>query len=304
MSVRGTVASAPGSLCKWPSHSFPMCAPTVEPQRSSRVYGVAIILQTWSVGCGPRRAGECLVEPPGRIQARDPIGDLIQPGEILTRDRVLRAALTMIDADGVDALSMRKLGHALGRDPMGVYRHTKSKAALLDAVAELVLEGLQVPASSGADWESAIRAAAHSFRATALAHPRMILLLIERPMTIPPGWLRPSGLRWLEGLLSILKDAGFDDEGALHAYRFFTAFLSGHVLHEVQELTDRDAGSKMDIRTGFDLLPEKQFPRLRALAPGLAAHNGPLEFVLGLDIVLMGLRTRLLAATDNDHLTK
>lgn len=210
----------------------------------------------------------------------------------------------MIDADGVDALSMRKLGHALGRDPMRVYRHTKSKAALLDAVAELVLEGLQVPAVDGGDWELAVRSAAHSFRATALAHPRMIFLLIERPMSVPPGWLRPSGLRWLEGLLSILKDAGFDDEGALHAYRFLTAFLSGHVLNEVQELMDHDAGSRPDVRTGLDLLPEKQFPRLRALAPGLAAHNGPLEFLLGLDIVLTGLRTQLLAASDNEHLTK
>lgn len=202
----------------------------------------------------------------------------------------------MIDADGVDALSMRKLGQALGRDPMRVYRHTKSKAALLDAVAELVLEGLQVPAAVDGDWETAVRAAAHSFRTTALAHPRMIFLLIDRPMSVPPGGLRPSGLQWLEGLLSVLTEAGFDDPGALHAYRFLTAFLSGHVIHEVQELMDTDTGSTVEIRIGLDLLPEKQFPRVRALAPGLAAHNGSLEFLLGLDIVLMGLRSQLLSA--------
>lgn len=231
-------------------------------------------------------------------------GELIQRGEILTRDRVLRVALTMIDAEGVDALSMRKLGHALGRDPMGVYRHTKSKAALLDAVAELVLESLQVPAITGGDWESAVRAAADSFRATALAHPRMIFLLFDRPMSVSPGALRPAGLQWLEGLLSVLKDAGFDDQGALHAYRFLTSFLAGHILQEVQELLENDGASKINIRIGLDLLPEKQFPRVRALAPGLTAHNGSLEFLLGLDIVLMGLRTRLLAASDNTHLTK
>ncbi len=222
----------------------------------------------------------------------------------------------MIDADGVDALSMRKLGQALGRDPMRVYRHTKSKAALLDAVAELVLEGLQVPTTADGDWETAVRASAHSFRSTALAHPRMIFLLIDRPMSVPPGGLRLSGLLWLEGLLSVLIEAGFDDQGALHAYRFFTAFLSGHVIHEVQELMDDDAGPTVDIRRGLDLLPESQFPRVRALAPTLAAHNGSIEFLLGLDIVLMGLRSQLLAASkstmttgnpnnsDNGHLTK
>jgi AcrR family transcriptional regulator len=219
----------------------------------------------------------------------------------------------MIDADGVDALSMRKLGQALGRDPMRVYRHTKSKAALLDAVAELVLEDLRVPATENGDWESAVRSAAHSFRDTALAHPRMIFLLLDRPMAVPPGGFRPSGLHWLEGLLTVFRVAGFRDQDALHAYRFFTAFISGHIIHEVQELMDDDAGSAADIRIGLDLLPEKQFPRVRALAPALAAHNGSLEFLLGLDIVLMGLRAQLLTAmttteiienTDTGYLTK
>ena len=219
----------------------------------------------------------------------------------------------MIDSDGVDALSMRKLGQALGRDPMRVYRHTKSKAALLDAVAELVLEGLQVPAAVAGDWESAVRAAAHSFRSTALAHPRMIFLLIDRPMSVPPGGLHPSALHWLEDLLSVLTAAGFDDQGALHAYRFFTAFLSGHVIHEVQELLEDDAGPTFDFRIGLDLLPAKQFPRVRALAPTLAAHNGSLEFLVGLDIVLISLRSQLLSNatsivstpdTDQENLTK
>lgn len=202
----------------------------------------------------------------------------------------------MIDADGVDALSMRKLGQALGRDPMRVYRHTKSKAALLDAVAELVLEDLQVPSTEAGDWEAAVRSAAHSFRDTALAHPRMVFLLLERPMAVPSGALRPSGLYWLERLLAVLTAAGFGDQDALHAYRFFTAFLSGHLIREVQELMYDDAGSAVDIRIELDLLSDKQFPRVRALAPALAAHNGSLEFLLGLDIVLLGLRSQLSTA--------
>jgi AcrR family transcriptional regulator len=209
----------------------------------------------------------------------------------------------MIDADGVDALSMRKLGQALGRDPMRVYRHTKSKAALLDAVAELVLEDLQVPTTEAGDWESAVRSAAHSFRDTALAHPRMIFLLLDRPMAVPPGVLRPSRLDWLEGLLAVFSAAGFGDHDALHAYRFFTAFLSGHIIHEVQEMMEDGADSAVDIRRMLDRLPDKQFPRIRTLTPELTAHTGSLEFLLGLDIMLMGLRSQLLMATNRTQHT-
>lgn len=58
----------------------------------------------------------------------------------LTREVVLRTALEIIDRDGVEGLSMRRMGQALGRDPMSLYRHAANKAALLDGVAELVLD--------------------------------------------------------------------------------------------------------------------------------------------------------------------
>ncbi len=196
---------------------------------------------------------------------------------------------------------MRKLGQALNRDPMRVYRHTKSKAALLDAVAELVLEGLAVPAAVDGRWEDAVRSAAHSFRDTALAHPRMVTLLINRPLSVPAGVLRPAGLLWLEGLLALFAQAGFDDDNALHSYRYLTAFLAGHVIAEVQERLDDDGRFTPAIRRGLQLLPVKQFPRIRALAPALVAHHGPVEFALGLDLVLMGLRSRLDAVPSTRH---
>ena len=199
----------------------------------------------------------------------------------------------MIDAHGVEALSMRKLGQALHRDPMRVYRHTKNKAALLDAVAELVLQGLVVPATVDGDWETAIRTAAHSFRDTALAHPQMVSLFLNRPLAVPHGALRPAGLQWLEAVLGLLADAGFDDDGALHAYRFFTAFLAGHVIWEVQEFVDDPPERNVDNRLGLDLLPAGQFPRIRSLARGLVTYNGSIEFALGLDIVVLGLRHSL-----------
>lgn len=220
-------------------------------------------------------------------------GTPAQHTDILTRERVLVTALAMIDAEGVEALSMRRLGQALHRDPMRLYRHLESKAALLDAVTELVLTEFTVASRHDGDWEGALRAAAHAFRKIALAHPRMVPLLVTRPLSTPLG-LRPIGtLRSLEGLLDLFVDAGFDETGALHAYRFFTGFLNGHVLNEVQELVDDPEELDATLRLGLHVLPRQDFPHTRALASVLASYDGAQELDEGLDIILTGLRTEL-----------
>ena len=107
----------------------------------------------------------------------------------VTRDAVLAAALEIIDRDGADALSMRRLARALARDPMILYRHAPGKAALLDGVAETVLAQLHVD-SADPDWAGQLREVARRFRALALAHPHVVPLLVTRPLATPLG-LRP-----------------------------------------------------------------------------------------------------------------
>ncbi|GAA2006523.1 TetR/AcrR family transcriptional regulator C-terminal domain-containing protein [Nakamurella flavida] len=211
----------------------------------------------------------------------------------LTRDRVLATALAMIDQDGVDALSMRRLGQALHRDPMRLYRHAESKAALLDAVTELVLSEFVIPEVVDGDWAGSLRRAAESYRRVALTHPRMVPLMVTRPLSTPLG-LRPLGtLRSLEQLLGLFLGAGFDGRGALYAYRFFVGFLTGHVLHEVQELVADPDETDALLQLGLYLLPKDQFPHMRLLAPVLAAYDGAAELQEGLDVVIGGLRARL-----------
>src|SRR5271170_393201 len=154
----------------------------------------------------------------------------------ITRDAVLAAALEIIDRDGADALSMRRLARALDRDPMILYRHAPGKAALLDGVAETVLAQLQVD-SADPDWASQLRKVARRFRALALAHPHVVPLIVTRPLATPLG-LRPLGtLRPLEDILALLTRAGFSGPDALHIYRALFGFLHGHILDELQELT-------------------------------------------------------------------
>ena len=216
----------------------------------------------------------------------------------LSREDVLVAALALIDADGVEALSMRRLGKALGRDPMRVYRHAASKEALLDGVVDLVLSQLTVPALQHAeDGERVLRVTAHAFRALALAHPHVVPLLVTRPLATPLA-LRPSStLRSLEALLELFIVAGLDGRSALHACRLYIGFLCGHVLEELQErVRDRDESDDA-LRLGLHHLPIREFPRLRALGNPLAGYDGERELDEGLDVILAGLPLRTRPST-------
>ena len=125
----------------------------------------------------------------------------------LTREKVLATALRLIDEDGVEALSMRRLGKALGRDPMRLYRFAASKDELLDGVVELVLGELAMP-NAGDGWEDALRHTAHAFRGIALAHPHVVPLLVTRPLATPLA-LRPLGtLRPIVGRHGSMKPGG------------------------------------------------------------------------------------------------
>jgi AcrR family transcriptional regulator len=214
------------------------------------------------------------------------------PSTPISRDQVLRAALAIVDEEGVESLSMRRLGRALGRDPMAVYRYAATKTALLDGVVELVLSDLTVD-SGDDDWPSQLREVARGFRAIAVAHPHVVPLLVTRPLATPLA-LRPHGtLRPLESTLALLVRSGFSDVDALHIYRLYFGFLYGHVLNELQELVDNPEETDDLLRLGLHRLPIKEFPILRGLAPALASYDGAAELERGLDILLTGLQHQL-----------
>jgi AcrR family transcriptional regulator len=210
----------------------------------------------------------------------------------LSRELVLAKALELVDAEGLDALTMRRLGQELGRDPMSLYRYAENRAALLDGVSELVLNDLSIQ-SEDPDWKAQLRQIAHNLRQLALEHPNVVPLLVTRPLSTPLG-LRPLGtLRPLEQILSLLSGAGFDPAGALHVYRAYYGFLYGHILNELQEFVVDPEENEALLRLGLHRLPAKEFPRLRALAPNLSEYDGEKELDQGLTILLTGLEGQL-----------
>lgn len=214
------------------------------------------------------------------------------PKARLSRELVLSTALALVDSEGLDALSMRRLGQELRRDPMSLYRYATNRDALLDGLTERVLDELAI-FPDDPDWQSQLRKIAHDLRLLALQHPNVVPLLVTRPLSTPLG-MRPLGtLRPLEQILALLIDAGFTPGDALHVYRAYYGFLYGHILNELQEYVVDPDENEAILRLGLHRLPAKDFPCLRALGPVLAEYDGAAELDQGLSILLSGLANQL-----------
>lgn len=208
--------------------------------------------------------------------------------EPLTRAAVLIAALRLVDAEGLDALTRRRLGLELGRDAMALYRYAPDRAALLDGIVELVLSELMVP-PQGQGWQTQLRRTAHQFRSLAVAHPHVVGLIVTRPLSTPLASRSLATLRPLEHLLGVLTEAGFSPAGALRIYRLFIGFLYGHILTELQEIIAEPDETDDLLRLGLHRLPLREFPLLRGLASELAGYDGTKELDHGLDVLFAGL---------------
>src|SRR5258708_21296618 len=108
----------------------------------------------------------------------------------LTRERIITAAVELIEREGVDAVSMRRIAGLLGSGVMSLYNHVPSKAAVLDGVAERVMSGIDFTTDPGAGWEDQVRAQARAFRHIAPAYPRSTMVVVSRPVNSAAA-LRP-----------------------------------------------------------------------------------------------------------------
>lgn len=174
----------------------------------------------------------------------------------LSKQAVVDAALALIDTEGLGALSMRRVGQALGVEAMSLYGYIANREALLDAVVDSIVDELYadpaVVEQPEDGWRDYVTRLAHGVRRFAVAHPRAFPLVATRPPEAP--FVRPPlrSLRWLEAFLTALRGEGFSDEAVLYAYRAFTSFLLGHLLLE--------AGAHSAEDPAVDALPDEPLP--------------------------------------------
>jgi AcrR family transcriptional regulator len=207
----------------------------------------------------------------------------------LSRERILEAALRIADEEGLDALSMRRLGQALGVQAMSLYKHVAGKEDVLDGIADLVMLEVEVPARTLA-WQAALRQAATSMHRALLRHPWASVVIESRRN---PG---PARLRYLDTVVSILLEAGFPIDDVGRAGLAVDSHVYGFTLQVVAMPFDlRDEPEEAD-RLANETFGDA-YPGLRAMAEHAAQQEGfPIEFDFGLEMILEGLERHLAAA--------
>lgn len=204
----------------------------------------------------------------------------------------MRAAIDLADADGIAALTMRKLGSALGVEAMSLYHYVSGKGDLVDGMIDALFAEIALPV--GPDWRAALRMRAVSARATLARHPWAVGLMESR---IAPG---AATLRQHDAVLGVLRGAGFPVPLAAHVFSLLDSYVYGFALQEVQ----------LPFRTGDEMaaladqfmgrIAPDEYPHLHELArthvfvPGYDYGD---EFFYGLDLLLDGVeRARALGS--------
>jgi AcrR family transcriptional regulator len=212
--------------------------------------------------------------------------------EPLTQERIVDAALRVLDADGLDLLSMRHVARTLNTTAAALYWHVGSKDGLLDLIFDRVIGEQSVPDPDPARWEEQVKEVARTMRATILTHRDVVRLSIGR---IPMG---PHALRYADRVLAILRAGGIDDGLAVAAHQLLISIVIGFAIDETgegghppaEEASPEPAGATA--RDYLGALPGDRFPHLVALAEHYGDVDADGRFELLLDIFVDGLARR------------
>jgi AcrR family transcriptional regulator len=205
---------------------------------------------------------------------------------VTSAEAILALGLRIIDEEGLDALSVRRLGDELGVAAMTVYTYVQTKDHLLDEVASLALNDLPVPDLSVGDWSERLAQIITYLYAGLSKHPGVTELIMRRP---PPIALLD---RFREAILQTLLEAGFSQTGAVDALTALVCYALGFAhAQRVRRDADRDEEASR-----LRALPPDRFPALAASAESYAGHVSGRAFELGLTALIDGLAVSLSAA--------
>ncbi|HEV7663513.1 MAG TPA: TetR/AcrR family transcriptional regulator [Chloroflexota bacterium] len=206
--------------------------------------------------------------------------------QVLDRRRILGAALELVDGEGLEALSMRKLGGLLGVEAMALYHYFPSKGVLVDGLVALVLARLSLPTvDSEGDWAAVVRQVAASFRALGAAHPHLFPLLatigLDNPASLPPA----------EAVLAVLTQAGLPAREAFDAFLALKSYVVGYTLWSIG---DRILAQRGDPATAVAIeVDQARFPLVAEIVRGRAERRLDSEFEAGLNLLIEGIQARL-----------
>jgi len=207
----------------------------------------------------------------------------------LTAERILQAGVTLADAHGLDALTMRALGQELGVQAMSLYNHVAHKDALLDGMVEVVVAEIDVPDPT-TPWKDAMRRRAWSAHTVLMRHPWAPGLMMSR---VNVG---PAMLRYVDATIQCLHRAGFTLPLADRAWNTLDSYIYGFTLQKLNFPFD-PAEYAAQAAGYLPFLSAEEKPGLHAMTALVAAgeHDGLHELGFGLELLLDGLERRLTA---------
>lgn len=206
------------------------------------------------------------------------VGTMPRPRS-LTEAQIATAALTVIDRDGLAALTMRAVAKELGMGTMSLYRYVDDRAQLEGLVVEQVLGAVDTTPPAGSSWRERVATMVQRVRAAVAAHPEVV------PLTLTHRQSSPSTLRWAETVLGILTEAGIRGERRVIALRSLLSYLIGAI--QLEHLGPLSGAGTRRIAA----LPPEDFPLMAETGRLAAKVTADEEFRAGLAVLLNGLES-------------
>jgi AcrR family transcriptional regulator len=222
------------------------------------------------------------------------------PRERLTRDRVVEAALHLMDTEGLDAVSMRRVAREVGVEAMSLYHYVRDKEDLLDGICGLVMRDFRFP-DEDRPWIDVARDGAREWRRVLRDHPNVIALWADRqrPMT------DLDSLMPMEFAMRVIQRAGIDPREGVQVFNVLGGYIMGVVLMEVGAMfaagtTSKGAegprlglAEKVPDEVFIEQLDAERFPCLIGALPYLADCDPDEQFDYGLELLLAGIQARV-----------
>lgn len=208
------------------------------------------------------------------------------PRNTLNPDRILDAAIALLDRDGAEAFTMRALAEQLGVGTMAVYSHFRGKDEISDAVAQRLLDTIELPACGTDDPRGELREVCRGVYRLFTEHPSALQLLTSRPLR------GDDAIRVIDRMLGLLRRAGLSPADAARAHVTLMQYTVGSALWNTRRAKALcEEGVRDRVRAKIEALPADRYPALVSLAPEVlgAQDDGVVQYEWGLDRMLPGL---------------
>jgi AcrR family transcriptional regulator len=201
----------------------------------------------------------------------------------LTRDAVVDEAAKLVAEDGYEGLNMRALAERLDVAPMTLYRHVQTKEDLLGALADRMLEQIELPDAGSAPWQDEVVTVFRSMHSLCLAHPELAEIAARQRVA------GRAAYRGAEAVLAALRRGGIHGEAAAAAFAGLVAFTLGFVLQQIHSSSPEALGRRLALLEG---LPAEEYPEVKALGTGFLVRDSDRAFEEGLQALLAGFANR------------